>query len=43
MCSTCHRPRGWSWPEGSKAIADRLRTVHGWTAVVPRDGERVLL
>jgi metallo-beta-lactamase family protein len=30
-------------PEGSETLAERLATEHGWTAVVPRDGERVLV
>lgn len=30
-------------PEGSTALAERLETEHGWTAVIPHDGERVLV
>ncbi|MFD8496039.1 MBL fold metallo-hydrolase RNA specificity domain-containing protein [Amycolatopsis sp. NPDC059657] len=30
-------------PEGSAAVAERLSSDYGWSAVVPRDGERVLL
>ncbi|PSL57351.1 Cft2 family RNA processing exonuclease [Saccharothrix carnea] len=30
-------------PEASAALTDRLSTEHGWNAVVPRDGERVLI
>ena len=30
-------------PEGAAALAGRLSAEHGWTAVVPSDGERVLL
>jgi metallo-beta-lactamase family protein len=30
-------------PEASTALVDRLATEHGWNAVVPRDGERVLI
>ncbi|HEU5474939.1 MAG TPA: MBL fold metallo-hydrolase [Actinophytocola sp.] len=30
-------------PEGSATLANRLRTEHDWNAVVPRDGERVLI
>ncbi|MEU7526895.1 MBL fold metallo-hydrolase [Saccharothrix sp. NPDC042600] len=30
-------------PESSEAFASRLTADHGWNAVVPRDGERVLV
>ncbi|SFR02066.1 metallo-beta-lactamase family protein [Lentzea waywayandensis] len=30
-------------PESATTLADRLAAEHGWTAVVPRDGERVLV
>lgn len=30
-------------PAASAALAQRLRTEHDWNAVVPRDGERVLI
>jgi metallo-beta-lactamase family protein len=30
-------------PESAATLADRIATEHGWTAVVPRDGERVLV
>jgi metallo-beta-lactamase family protein len=30
-------------PESSAALADRLVAEHGWTAIVPEDGERVLV
>lgn len=30
-------------PESAATLADRLEDEHGWTAVVPRDGERVLV
>lgn len=30
-------------PESAETLAERLETEHGWTAVVPRDGERVLV
>jgi metallo-beta-lactamase family protein len=30
-------------PESAATLADRLETGHGWTAVVPRDGERVVV
>ncbi|MBB5801209.1 metallo-beta-lactamase family protein [Saccharothrix ecbatanensis] len=30
-------------PESSAILAARLATEHGWNAVVPRDGERVLI
>ena len=30
-------------PESAATLADRLATEHGWTAVVPKDGERVLV
>jgi len=30
-------------PEGSEAVAERLRAEHDWQAVVPRDRERVLI
>ncbi|MEO6091321.1 MAG: MBL fold metallo-hydrolase RNA specificity domain-containing protein, partial [Umezawaea sp.] len=30
-------------PEGATALADRLVAEHGWTAIVPEDGERILL
>lgn len=30
-------------PESAETLADRLATEQGWTAVVPRDGERVLV
>ncbi|GGU50388.1 MBL fold metallo-hydrolase RNA specificity domain-containing protein [Lentzea flava] len=30
-------------PESAATLAERLETEHGWTAVVPRDGERVLV
>jgi metallo-beta-lactamase family protein len=30
-------------PGPSRALADRIRSELGWCAVVPRDGERVLL
>ncbi|MER5262683.1 MBL fold metallo-hydrolase [Actinosynnema sp. NPDC002837] len=30
-------------PEASTALAARLSAEHGWNAVVPRDGERVLI
>lgn len=30
-------------PDSAEALADRLGTGDGWTAVVPRDGERVLI
>lgn len=30
-------------PEAAEALAQRLHIDHGWAAVVPRDGERVLL
>ncbi|WP_310794271.1 hypothetical protein [Streptomyces sp. 1114.5] len=30
-------------PEGSEALRDRIDRELGWTAVVPRSGERVLI
>lgn len=30
-------------PEGARTLAERLEIEHGWTAVVPRDGERVMV
>ncbi|WP_285640119.1 MBL fold metallo-hydrolase RNA specificity domain-containing protein [Lentzea sp. NBRC 102530] len=30
-------------PRGAGALAERLENEHGWTAVVPRDGEKVLV
>ncbi|GLZ27910.1 MBL fold hydrolase [Lentzea sp. NBRC 105346] len=30
-------------PESSATLAERLETEHGWTAVIPRDDERVLI
>ncbi|WP_439657787.1 MBL fold metallo-hydrolase RNA specificity domain-containing protein [Lentzea sp. HUAS TT2] len=30
-------------PEGAETLAERLENEHRWTAVVPRDGERVLV
>jgi metallo-beta-lactamase family protein len=30
-------------PESAATLADRLETERGWTAVVPKDGERVLV
>lgn len=30
-------------PTAAATLADRLRTRHGWPAVVPHDAERVLL
>ncbi|MET9182263.1 MBL fold metallo-hydrolase RNA specificity domain-containing protein [Kitasatospora aureofaciens] len=30
-------------PEGSDALRDRIDRELGWTAVVPRSGERVLI
>jgi metallo-beta-lactamase family protein len=39
--STCYVVHG--EPRSSRALAGRLHAQAGWTAVVPRDGERVLI